>query len=167
MTSKKQQFLDATLKQIRELQEAYESLKNLPESIFETFYGTVIGATNGSAYPALAVDHHLLEDEPDLSWASSNRGLVLKVIENHNAAIQKRDIVSKFRIAYPNLASNAEGIVTSALSGLRSHDSIKSYNPSSTGNVKLGYWTLPDWWDGETLKNEYRPKPAAKTLAFK
>jgi|HubBroStandDraft_2_1064218.scaffolds.fasta_scaffold133930_1 hypothetical protein len=157
MSSKKQQFLDTLLKQIRTFQEAYDSIKNIPDSVFELVYSSVGTGLNGTAIPSLETIAGQ-DEEPDLSWASSNRGLVLKVIERHNSAIQKKEIISKFRVAYPNLAANAESIVTSALSGLRVHESIRSYNPSATGNVKLGYWTLPSWWDGDNLRAEYRPK---------
>jgi hypothetical protein len=160
MASKKDQFLLALDNQIQAFQQAYDTIKTLPDAVFEAVYGSING---NAAMPISTINtpHHgksELEEEEDLSWAKSRKGLVLRIIESNNTVIQKKDIIKKFRSAYPNLASKAEAIVTYALSGLRGDGLIKSYNPSENKDPKSGFWTLPAWWDGETLKSDYKPK---------
>src|SRR5450755_2879559 len=102
MASKKDQFLLALLNQIKTFQQAYETVKSLPDAVFEAVYGSMNGneslPINGTPTFNNGLSNHG-DDEDDLSWAKNNKGLVLRIIVSHNSAIQKKEIIKKFRTA--------------------------------------------------------------------
>jgi hypothetical protein len=176
MATAKETFLNAIKEQIASLEKAYNSTKDLPDNIFEVIYGTInhhdIGKhniappqTNGVPVPPQQKNAETTKETAEDNNAS-RRQQVFMIIKNENRAIQKREIVKRFAELTGKSLEEAEKTVTYALSGLGNDKYIKRYNPSTTGNVKAGYWTLPAWWDGNVLKDEHKPINSPKLFKY-
>ena len=159
MSTKKAHTLKKIAEQIAQQNAAYAAFEKIPDSVFDTLYSTLnlgdVDSNNNNSYvpPEILIPANGTENDS----IDGKKGLIYNIIKNHGAAIQKRDIVKKFFEGNPK-AKNPESTVTFALSALRGDGKIKNYNPSENGNVKAGYWTLPEWWDGDKLIDKYKSK---------
>jgi hypothetical protein len=149
----KELFLNTILAEISTLQEAYNASKNLPDRVFDTLYSSItnhdIGKYNiAQPIPTNGTIHH------KQNKFSGNKGVVYDIIFSEGRAIRKRDILIKFQALCPKVKTPVNAI-TFALSGLRTDNEIRSYNP--TKGVKSGYWTLKEWWEGDKLLEKYLP----------
>lgn len=159
MSLKKDAILNKLSIEIANLQAAYAAFKNLPDKVFETLDSTLNGndLVNGNTlsstiFPSNQSPNSASEDNA----FDGKKGIVYDIIKRYGVAIRKKDIVRMYFESNPK-ARLPESSVTFALSALRSANKIKNFNPSANGNVKAGFWTLTEWWDGDKLIDKYYP----------
>lgn len=159
MSTAKDDVLQAMLDEINNLQQAYDAAKTLPDRVFEAIYSKLthhdIGRHNIAA-PIKEIPTIESDESEDEDNYMGKRGILFHIIKSEGRAIAKREILKRYKEQAPQDKA-PERSVTFALTGLKNNEAIRSYNPSSTGNIKAGFWTLSAWWDGDKLPDERKP----------
>lgn len=150
--TKKETFLNSILDQIKVLQLAYDTNKNLPEYIFENMQGITLPA---NVEKNIETIEPAKEDGAALEYGL-NKKTILKVLGDNKKAMLKADILDKFldNVVMPQkMAINA---VTNSLAALSQEETIKGYKPAGL-KFKGKFWTLAEWWENGKLPIQYEP----------
>lgn len=150
--NRKETFLNSILDQIKVLQLAYDTNKNLPDYIFDNMQSISLPE---NVVKNIETVEPKKEDGAALEYGA-NKKWVLKILEDNNKAMLKADIVDKFLEHVVMPETMAMSTVTNSLAALSQEETIKGYKPAGL-KFKGKFWTLGEWWQDGKLPLQYEP----------
>ncbi|MEO9021060.1 MAG: hypothetical protein ABI237_07615 [Ginsengibacter sp.] len=151
--NKKESFLNSILDQIKILQLAYDSNKNLPDYIFENMQDISL-PTNVTKNIGTEEPLKLKDDGETLEYGENKR-LILKILRDNNKAMLKGEIVDKFLEVAKMPETMAINAVTNGLAAMSNDGEVIGYKPAGL-KFRGKFWTLNEWWITDLKTNKKR-----------